>query len=238
MRLLAALSFLTRWPIRRPFEAKDVGRGSLFFPLVGAGIGLSQLVLFVVLRDHLSAVLVGVLVIALSAWITRGLHLDGLADFADGLGGGRAREDVLRIMHDPRLGSFGATALFLVLAVKIAAVASLRSSDGIVLAPAVARWTSVPLAYFLPYAREGGGLGAALTDHVGLLELLGATVLVAALALVFAPKLVVVAAVAALAMTALNGLVARRRLGGITGDVLGANTELAESVALVVAVLS
>lgn len=238
MRLLAAIAFLTRVPVRRSFEAVDVGRASLFFPLVGAGIGVVQLGLFRLLGNHLPALLVGVLVTALSAWTTRGLHLDGLADFADGLGGGRTREDALRILRDPRVGAFGATALFLVLAVKIAAVGSLRSSEGLVLAPAVARWASVPLAFFLPYAREGEGLGAALTDHVGLFELLGATALVAALALVLAPRLVFATAVAALAMTALTGLLARGRLGGITGDVLGANTELAESLALVVAVLS
>ena len=140
-----------------------MGRAALVFPLIGAAIGVLQLGVFRLLKPHLPSLVVAVLVVALSAWVTRGLHLDGLADFADGLGGGSTREDALRILRDPAVGAFGAIALVLVLTLKIAAVDALPSAGVLVLAPALARWTAVPLGYFLPYAREGTGLGAAMT---------------------------------------------------------------------------
>jgi len=234
IRLLAALAFLTRVPVRRGFEASDVGRAALFFPLVGAAIGLLQLGVYRVLKPHLPSLIIAVLVVALSAWVTRGLHLDGLADFADGLGGGSTREQVLRIMRDPAVGAFGVVALVLVLAVKIAAVDALPSAEALVLAPALARWTAVPVGFFLPYARESrSGLGAAITGGMGRFELLGATALAVSLSLLFALKLALFSWAAVLLVSLLVGAMARKRLGGMTGDVLGANVELAEASVLV-----
>jgi cobalamin 5'-phosphate synthase/cobalamin synthase len=234
-RLLAALAFLTRVPIRRSFDLSDVGRAALFFPLVGAGIGLLQVGALRLMNPHLPPLLVAVIVVALSAWVTRGLHLDGLADFADGLGGGSTREDALRIMRDPAVGAFGVVALVLVLAVKIASVDALASPEALVLAPALARWTVVPVGFFLPYARESGGLGAAMTGGAGRFELLGATVLALGISLLFPFKLALFSLAAVLFVSLLVGAVARRRLGGMTGDVLGANVELAEASVLVAA---
>lgn len=236
-RLLAAVAFLTRVPVRRPFDGADVGRSTLFFPAVGAALGLAQLGLFLGLGRRLPPLVTATLVVAFSAWSTRAMHLDGLADFADGLGGGFQRERALEVMRDPRVGAFGATALVLVLVVKVAAIAALAAPLALVLAPTLARWASVPLGFFLPYARkEGAGLGAALTDHVGLVELFGASACVALVALLTSVELAAPCLLAALAVTALTGLVARRRLAGVTGDVLGANVELAEAAALVAAV--
>lgn len=234
-RLLAALAFLTRVPIRRSFEGVEVGRAALFFPLVGAGIGLLQLGALRLMKPHLPSLVVAVLVVALSAWVTRGLHLDGLADFADGLGGGSTREDALRIMRDPAVGAFGVIALVLVLAVKIASVEALPSAEALVLAPTLARWTAVAVGFFLPYARGSAGLGAAMTGGAGRFELLGLTVLAAAISLLFPWSLAVLSWAAVLIVSLLVGAIARRRLGGMTGDVLGANVEIAESCALVAA---
>jgi cobalamin 5'-phosphate synthase/cobalamin synthase len=236
-RLLAALALLTRVPIRpirRRFEASEVGRAALFFPLIGAAIGVVQLGVFRLLKPHLPSLLVAVLVVALSAWVTRGLHLDGLADFADGLGGGSTREDALRIMRDPAVGAFGVIALVLVLAVKIAAVDALPSGEALVLAPALARWTAVPIGFFLPYARESQGLGAAMTS-TGRFELLGSIVLAVSLSLLFPLRVALLSWAAVVLVSLLVGAMARKRLGGMTGDVLGANVELAESCALVAA---
>ena len=183
----------------------------------------------------LLALALAVLVVALSAFLTRGLHLDGLADFADGLGGGKTREDALRIMRDPAVGAFGVIALVLVLALKIAAVDALASPPALVLASALSRWTVVPLGFFLPYARESAGLGSTMTAGAGGVELAGATVLAIALSFLFPWKLALVSWAAALLASLLVGAIARRRLGGTTGDVLGANVELAEAAALTAA---
>jgi cobalamin 5'-phosphate synthase/cobalamin synthase len=234
-RLLAALAFLTRVPVRRSFAASEVGRAALVFPLIGAAMGLLQLGLFRLLRPHLPSLVTAVLVVALSAWVTRGLHLDGLADLADGLGGGATPEDALRIMRDPAAGAFGVTALVLVLAIKIAAVDALASGEALVLAAALSRWTAVPIGFFLPYAREGQGLGAAMTGGAGRFELLGSTVLAVLLSLLFPLSLAALSWAAVLLVSLAVGGLARRRLGGMTGDVLGANVELAEASVLVAA---
>jgi cobalamin 5'-phosphate synthase/cobalamin synthase len=253
---LAALSFLTRVPFaqRWEFGAADVGRATLFFPVVGAGLGACGAVALAALslgfdfdaglrrRDLLlPPPVVAALLVALSAWLTGGLHLDGLADMADGFGGGRTREEILRIMRDPLVGSYGVVALVLLLLLKWSALAVLidrgAAATYLILAPALARWASVPLGMFLPYARrEDGGLGAAITDHVGWRELGGATALAAAVALPLAGRRGVLCWVAVVIVTAGSARLCRRRLGGITGDTLGANTEVAEAAVLLVAV--
>ncbi|HEY7699590.1 MAG TPA: adenosylcobinamide-GDP ribazoletransferase [Vicinamibacteria bacterium] len=237
-RLLAALAFLTRVPVspfHKSFDASEVGRAALVFPLIGAAIGLLQLGAFQLLRPHLPSLLTAVLVVALSAWVTRGLHLDGLADFADGLGGGATRDDALRVMRDPAVGAFGVIALVLVLAVKIAAVDALSSGNALVLASALSRWSAVPLGVLLPYAREGGGLGAAMTGGAGRFELFGSTALALSLSFFVPLTFALRSWVAVLLVSLLVGAMARRRLGGMTGDVLGANVELAETSVLVAA---
>jgi adenosylcobinamide-GDP ribazoletransferase len=230
-RLLAAVAFLTRIPIRTAFTTEDVARAAIFFPLVGAGIGLVQLGVWRLASPHLSGLLTATLVVSISAWLTRGLHLDGLADFVDGLGGGRTREDVLRIMKDSRIGAFGAIALILGLCMKIAAVDALVSPEALIVAPALSRWTPVALGFVLPYARPGVSAPA---GHVGAFELVGAT-LVGAVFMVLWGHVVLAGAVVLVSVAV--GLMARSRLGGVTGDVLGANIELAETAALVVATL-
>ena len=231
-RLLAAIAFLTRVPIRRPFTTEDVGRAAVFFPLVGARIGAAQLGLWKLLDATLPPLLLAVLVVSFSAWATRGLHLDGLADFFDGLGGGRTREDVLRIMRDSRIGAFGAIALVLVLFTKVAAIegAALVLWQALVLAPVFSRWSVVLLGFMLPYARES----AAPSSHFGKGELFGATVMLAA-ACFLAPRLAATMGVSVLVVSLIVGAIARRCIGGVTGDVMGANIEIAEAAALLVA---
>lgn len=239
-RFLAALAFLSRLPVpgAAGFDARDVGRATLLFPAVGALLGLLQAAAASALHG-LPPMLAAVLLVALSALVTGALHLDGLADMIDGFGGGRTREDVLRIMRDHVIGAYGAVALILLVAVKVTALeALLRRGDvtALVLAPALARWASVPLARWLPYARAGGGLGAALTDHVGALEVLGATAIAGSVAVGLGGLRGAAAWGAVAALSTVLGLWCKRRIGGITGDTLGANTELAEAVVLVACV--
>jgi cobalamin 5'-phosphate synthase/cobalamin synthase len=181
------------------------------------------------------------LVVALGAWGTGAIHLDGLADMADGFGGGRTRDDVLRIMRDSSIGSYGATALVLVLTIKVLSVAELlQRGSGVpflVVAPALARWTVAALAAWAPYARSGGGLGQAVTggpsrDGLPIATVSAAIVAVAALQL---EGIVMFAVAATVALWA--GRLARRRIGGVTGDVFGAAVEITETAVLVGAVL-
>ncbi|MGH9899916.1 MAG: adenosylcobinamide-GDP ribazoletransferase [Pyrinomonadaceae bacterium] len=252
-RLCIAITFLTRIPLPFKFESniQDIGRASLFFPLIGAGLGLVATGL-VMLSDFLSdflsgfnvmskALLISTLIVALWAILTGALHLDGLADMVDGFGGGRTREDVLRIMRDHQIGAFGAVALILLMTVKIASVASLivnASNYGyLILAPTLGRWTSVPLGKFMPYARRDNiGLGISVTYHTGWFEVVGATLITGVIFFLSGAGgtgaicwLVVVVA------TIRDAYKCSHRIGGITGDTLGANIEICETLVLVTA---
>jgi len=241
-RLLHAVAFLTRLPVPGPpiAGAADVGRAAIFFPVVGALLGSLLAGAARALAPRVPPLALAVLLVLLLAALTGALHLDGLADTADGFGGGRTREDVLRIMRDHAVGAYGATALALVLLLDAALLAALlergRAAPWLAVAPALGRWVPVPLSRFLPYARAGGGLGASVTEHGGAVELAGATALAlaAAVGLAGAAGLLAFAAVALLALAL--GALCRRRIGGVTGDTLGAGVELAQAVVLLVAV--
>jgi adenosylcobinamide-GDP ribazoletransferase len=236
----AALAFLTRVPIGRltVLGPDDVARGAVVFPLVGAGIGALVGGVAVGLDSRLTLLLAAALAVAAEALVTGAIHLDALADTADGLGA-PTRERALEVMREPAIGSFGATALGLGLLVKTAALAALLDGPDPVLAAlaafALGRVAPLALALTLPYARAGGGTGASLAGPgrapwlaAGLL--VGIGIAVGALGL-RGLWLVVGAGVAVI----LVGLVARRRFGGVTGDVLGAAVELATALALVAA---
>ena len=240
-RLAFAIAFLTRVPLPARLEAgaREVGRAMLFFPAVGAALGALLAAAGLALSRALPLPLAAVLVVALGTAATGALHLDGLADTADGLGGGRDAEHALRIMRDHAVGTYGAAALALALLVKAAAIAALLGRPGaaawLPVAGALSRWVIVPVARFAPSARPDG-LGASVAAHVGPLEVVGATVL----ALGIAIWLTGIGGAAALAAVAVAGAalaeVCRRRIGGMTGDTLGATGELAEALVLVLGV--
>ena len=242
-RLLVAFAFLTRLPMPGNIaaEAADVGRASVFFPLVGATLGalLTLIGQGLLTSTILPPAVIAVLVIATGVLATGALHLDGLADTADGLGGGRNREDALRIMRDHTIGSYGAVAMVLVIGLKIAVLASLVTrtglAAGLVVAGTLGRWAPVALGFILPYARAEGGIGASICDHVGWKELLGASAIAGTIAAGLAGRRGAILGLTALLVTLLASIFFRRRIGGVTGDTLGAAVELVEASVLVVA---
>ena len=237
---LAALALLTRVPLGRAFSAAELARAARFFPLVGALVGLAQILLMHLLAAFLPPLLLSVCLLAAAAWLTGGLHLDGLADTADGFGGGQSREEILRIMRDPVIGSFGAIALALVLMLKAGAIGALierhAAAPFLVLAPALGRWTMVALGRALPYARPEGGLGS-VAGAVTRWQLALATAMTAAVSVPAGVTRAAVCWLAAGAVTLVLGRFCARRLGGFTGDVLGASNELAEVTVLVAGVV-
>jgi adenosylcobinamide-GDP ribazoletransferase len=160
---------------------------------------------------------------------------------SDGFGGGRTRDDVLRIMRDHQIGTYGAIALIMTLLMQISAIAILIDRDVagrfLVIAPAASRWGMVLLGRRLPYARPDAGLGRALTDHVRDRDLWESTALACAIATVVARWSGLVSLALTLAVTVAIGFVCWRRIGGVTGDTLGANAVLCETIVLVAAVV-
>jgi adenosylcobinamide-GDP ribazoletransferase len=236
----AAIAFLTRVPIGRVIEldGTDVGRGAALFPIVGAGVGLVVGGVTVGLRGPLTPALAAVLGLAAGAIVTGVLHLDALADTADALGAS-TRERALEIMRDHSIGAYGAVALVLDLGAKAVALATLAGRPHllayVVCAAAAGRVAPVLLSAALPYARAGGGLGRAL-GGTGWTRCAVALVLAAAVCLAVAGRNGAILFAVAVALSVAAIPVARRWLGGITGDVLGATAELSELAALVAAV--
>lgn len=233
--LLVACRYLTTLPIPPGAGAGDLGRAAAWFPVVGLLVG-SLLAAGSLAASRVVPPLVGAaLLVALWALLTGGLHLDGLADAADGLGAGWSPEERLAIMRDARTGAYGVTAIALVLGVKAAALASLPPDlvwRAVVVAPVLGRLGPILLARACPPAR-GDGAGHAFALTVGPAAVAGATgvAALAALALIGPWGAGLLALIAAAA--AGFALYLRARLGGLTGDCLGALVEGGEAAVLV-----
>ncbi|MBM4275464.1 MAG: adenosylcobinamide-GDP ribazoletransferase [Deltaproteobacteria bacterium] len=232
-----ALTFLTiiPWPRQGLAGSGDLARSMFWFPWVGALLGLIYWGAWAGLGRIFPAPAAAALLLALTVISTRGLHLDGLADTVDGLGGGRDHEARLRIMKDSALGAFGAASLILALLVKYAFFLSLGAGGAgriFFFFPVVSRWGMVLLAYLSPYARKEGGLGQAMTLGVTGPVVWGATLGAGAMALLAAGPAGVVLMAAAGGVVLLMKFYFAQKLGGITGDVLGAANEVLEILAL------
>ncbi|HEX5762747.1 MAG TPA: adenosylcobinamide-GDP ribazoletransferase [Solirubrobacterales bacterium] len=237
---LAAVSFLTTLPLGRRCapDGDALLRGAPLFPLVGATLGAAIGAAALALAQVMPPLLAGLLVVALELLLTGALHADGLADSADGLGG-RDRARSLAIMRDHSLGAYGASALALDLGVKATALATLAEADAlaaIVAALAISRAAPLPLAHFLPYAREGGGAGQVLAGRIGTRSLVAGATLAIAVAVLAVGAEALPLLLCAVTVSGTIGLLAGRRLHGVTGDVFGAAVELSATCCLVVAV--
>jgi adenosylcobinamide-GDP ribazoletransferase len=166
--LLVAFQFLTRLPISSiPYQPDSLSRSAKFFPVVGLVIGLGASVLQHFLGPHLNQALVALLILTFLVLITGGLHEDGLADTVDAFGGGWNREQVLTILRDSRIGSFGALALVISVLARFLLLSIIpvnRFTALVVSAHVLCRWTTLPLSYFLPPARASDGQGARIAQ--------------------------------------------------------------------------
>lgn len=254
-RALVALGYFTRTPIpaRVGWSAQDLDHAARYFPLAGAVVGA------VGAAALLGAALLWPLPVALALSMlgtllfTGGLHEDGLADSADGFGGGYTRERRLEIMRDPRVGSFGVLALVMVLLIKFVALLELaqpavaQAALALLVAHAASRAAALVLMARLPYAREDDASGASRARPVT--QGSGPRDAAVGLCLGLSPALLATAAgaMAPLALLALLAAVTlvvlgatrylRARIGGYTGDSLGATQQIAE-IAIYLALLA
>jgi len=238
---LAAFQFLTRIPVPGPAWSQDVlGRATVFFPIVGVVVGGSAGGLDWVCRHYsLPDAVRAIAVLTSLVLITGALHEDGLADVADGFGGGYTREKILAIMADSRIGSFGAIALVLSLLARYALLAALpapRAWSTLIAAHVLCRWSSLPLAAYLPPARGTEGQGAKFSRYIPAYAVPAGTVLAAAIVAGLMGLKALVPLLAATVVTVASGLYYRRRIGGVTGDCMGATNQLTEIAVYVCAV--
>lgn len=240
-RFLIALQFMTVFRVRGDLgeTAEDMAAAVGWFPLVGLVLGGLLAGLSALLDGMFSApVRAFLLVLALAAF-TRGLHLDGLSDTADGLLSHRDRERRLAIMKDSRVGTFGVLALIFIVGLKTLLLAETVGPGAwraALLFPVLGRWAASLTAGLSSYARPEGGLGRSFVDLAGKRELAGAAVLALVSSVLILGAAGLVAALA-VGLTAVAGVqVWRRQIGGATGDILGATVELGETVGLLVIV--
>jgi len=236
---LVALTFLTRLPLRRFVAAPpaaSLAGASWAFPLVGLVVGLlGGIVYLIALALRLPAIAAALIAVGATALATGGLHEDGLADTADGFGGGVTRDDKLAIMRDSRTGVYGVLALVFSVALRVVALSQIGDGWGVlgalIASHALARGL-LPMAMRLLEPARSDGLGAEAGRPEQGVALTGCGI-AAAIALVAAgirPGLA--AAIAAGAAMAAVGWLARRQVGGQTGDVLGAIEQSGEVAAL------
>ena len=230
----AAFRFLTIIPLPTSFGSKeeDLSRAAFFFPVVGLFLGVvaagAAWIFWLFVPPLAAAVLLTFLLLAFSG----GLHLDGLADTADGFFSARDRTRTLEIMRDSRTGVMGVGAVVLIVLLKVSSLAPLQPADAIragLLAPCVGRCAILVMMYLLPYVRRGRGLGTLFYGRgagwpalFGMIIVLGIGAFLKAL----------VPAVTALTAVLLFSFYCRRKIGGATGDTLGAACEIGEAVAM------
>ncbi len=233
-QLRHGLMFLTRLPLPRHMDETPgaLAESAWAFPVAGLVVAVPAAAIYALGATlGLSPLPAAVLCLACMVALSGALHEDGLADVADGFGGGADRARKLEIMRDSRIGAFGVVALVLSLAARIAAIASIADAalvtGAVIAAAALSRASMVCVMYALPAAREDG-LGKAAGKPAG-------RAVIAAVTLAFIIALAALdwkgadaALVAALIGAGAVAVLARRQIGGHSGDVLGAAQQMAE----------
>lgn len=234
---VTAAGFLTRLPLpdNADWAPDRLVRASRYFPLAGALAGVCGGLVYWLAAQVLPAGVAAGLALAALVGLTGALHEDGLADCADGLGGGRSTPEALRIMRDSRIGTYGVIALVLAIGLRWAALAALAPGSGalaLAIAGGAGRAMMVPATALAAYARTEG-TGSLVARGAGPVEVAVALGTALALALIGGwAGLVALAMALAVGAGFLWYLV--RRIGGYTGDGLGAIAALGEVVAMVV----
>ncbi|MBI3040442.1 MAG: adenosylcobinamide-GDP ribazoletransferase [Chloroflexi bacterium] len=245
MTFLAALSFLTIIPVphRQAITPEAVGRSIIYFPVVGAIIGLILVGLNWLLGFVLPAAVVNGLLLVALVVLSGALHLDGLADTCDGIAGHKTVEARWQVMRDSRVGAFGVIGVFLLLLVKYVSLGSLPADllmVTLVLMPVVGRWAMVYAVFAYPYARADG-LGKVFKQAASGQVFVIATVITLALAIGLA-RLANVAYFYLAGLAIMVGVwviviamaaYLKRKFAGLTGDTYGAINEVAEVAVLI-----
>ena len=240
---ITALQFLTVFTVKKDHEVdeSDLSRSMVYFPFVGFIIGLvlvyADKALLWVFPDTVS----NIFLLILSVVITRALHIDGLADSIDGIMGGRDQESRLAIMRDSRIGTAGVLGIVFVLLIKYACLNTLfydYKAAALLTAPAFSRWSQMLMMFKAGYGRENG-MGKAFVGHVRLSGLVAASVMTVGISGFVIYQYDVRTALLAVGIPLTVGLstflwrwFAVRKVGGVTGDVVGAANEMNEALTL------
>jgi adenosylcobinamide-GDP ribazoletransferase len=243
-----ALSFFSRIPVPKnvSYSGQSLSQCVAYFPLVGWIVGLVSAGLILLLMPILGAPLAILLSMAASCWLTGAFHEDGFADCCDGFGGGYTPEQMLSIMKDSRLGTYGVLGLCSILAIKFSALLglsqALSSTDLLLvlwLAHSLSRFSAVLIIWKLDYVREPSepSKAKAVAQSIGSKELVLALCWVAVPAALIELSMLAFLLLSCLLVTLLWARYLKLKLAGYTGDTLGAQQQLSE-VAIYISLLA
>jgi adenosylcobinamide-GDP ribazoletransferase len=235
---LSALSFLTRVPAGSHLRGSDaIARGVPWFPVVGALVGAAVGTAYYFTETLLTPFVAAALAVTVGILLTGAFHEDGLADTVDAFGGSWSRDQALAIFKDPTHGTFGVLALVATFALRAGALASLSGISAIavmVAAHALARSAAVSLFAWVEPVQEG--LGATYAAAVSRARLAVAVLVGVAIAAGALGDVAIVAVLGCILVTIIFGRLTRSKVGGFTGDVLGAVEQVCEVSVLLTAV--
>lgn len=237
--LLLALGLLTTIPINHKrglqFDDKDIAGATVLFPVIGFIIGMILFSIYLILTPFFSFQITSGIILTGWICITGALHLDGLMDTVDGINGGKNKEEILNIMEDTHTGAKGVVAVTLLLIIKFVLILHLVSSaklSNLIYAPITSRWGIVLGCSLIPYARDKG-MGK-FGSFVRYPHILGATIiaLIPGIILLGSFSFILLSGIGILSF--LWSLYLRKKIGGFTGDTLGALNEMGEVLALLI----
>jgi adenosylcobinamide-GDP ribazoletransferase len=239
---LRALSFLTILPVRQiPLsEERELARSMAFFPLVGLIIGLLSAIGNYLLSLILPQSLTLWFTLGLVSLLTRGLHLDGFADTMDGLASGGSKERILEVMRDSRIGAFGVMSLILLFGAKYLALDQISNPSihySLILMIVMGRNSMVLVSFRSPYARPGEGLGKPFTENLSPREMAFSLASAIGISLLIMNVKGILVFLGVCLFSLAYRLFFIKKMGGVTGDILGAANELAELLCLLLLII-
>lgn len=233
---LLAVQFLTAVPLKiKDFSQQNIGRAMVYFPFVGLLLGLflsgaNELVLTL----NLSALVTNTILVVVLIMITGGMHLDGLCDTVDAFLSGKPKDEMLIIMRDPHIGVMGVLSLISAILLKIGLLSSVSTASklmAILLMCVLSRWSAVLSMFLFPYARQEGK-AKVFIDGMNLKIFILATITAFIFAFLIWQVKGLLALLIIFGCTYLSGKIISRKIGGITGDTIGATIELTEIITL------
>ena len=231
-RLLGALQFLTVWPVHT--TTASPGESAIFFPVIGVLLGASAGGVLLVANHAMGESIASLLAIAWLAMVTGCLHEDGLADVADAVRVGRSREKILSILKDSRIGTYGAVALIVSIALRWQSLAVCRINPAYALVASVGLSRSALVLLGGTTSPFGGGLGSSFAASISRTALVAAALQAAVISLPAGWRYAAAMLLADAAVVLVARLWFLRRLGGINGDCLGATGQAVETINLLI----
>ncbi len=236
------LQFLTRIPVNIDieFDENSFSRGIIFAPVIGLLIGVIIAGIYIVAGFTGRPIIAVLAAVIAEIIITGGLHLDGLADTFDGIFSNRPKEKILRIMKDSRIGTNGTLSLILIIVSKIWLMLIINTNyivPCLIIMPALSRMNITWTAGMSTYARKEKSAAASIVNNTGMKEIVITTVIAAAPCAALLQLLSAPAVAAVIIFVILFTAYVKKKIGGITGDIIGAVIELSELIFLITVIV-